>query len=54
MLPDHGWERLELNYRIVSGSAMGPVLVVLPPEVQICMSSDGSEVWVAEFLMDYS
>ena len=51
MLPDHGWERLELNYRIVSGSAMGPVL---HPEVQVCMSSDGSQVWVAELLMDNS
>jgi len=31
MLPDHGWERLELNYRIVSGSAMGSILVEVTP-----------------------
>ena len=46
MLPDHGWERLELNYRIVSGSTFGPILVGLPPEAQIGMSSGGFLVWV--------
>lgn len=42
MFPEHGWEGLELNFRVVSGFAIRPILVNLHLGAWMALSSGGS------------